>query len=286
MRRLSAAAGAVCAGFLLGLVSAPTVFAHAPQWAGGSSSVESTDSAVGAADPADRQHSTAPVTAASPAATHTPSPTPSAEQSPSPKESETDRSAPGEQADARAGVEGRDIPDSAGGTLQTVSGSSEAPDQGADRVLSLRVEVEQGLPIDGQAFAEFAMTTLNDPRSWSADGVSFGRTDGEADFRLLLVSPEKVDELCAPLRTLGRYSCANQGRAVINARRYVGATEEFLAEGTAAQYRHYVINHEVGHLLGHDHRQCPGAGRRAPVMQQQTISLDGCEPNGWPHPEA
>ena len=32
----------------------------------------------------------------------------------------------------------------------------------------------------------------------------------------------------------------------------------------------------------HRRRRCPGRGRPAPVMQQQSISLRGCAPNAWP----
>ena len=45
-----------------------------------------------------------------------------------------------------------------------------------------------------------------------------------------------------------------------------------------------VINHEVGHRLGHidNEMTCAGAGQAAPLMQEQSIFLDGCAINEYP----
>lgn len=68
---------------------------------------------------------------------------------------------------------------------------------------------------------------------------------------------------------------------MINLDRWLHAVPEY--GGDVALYRQYVINHEVGHGLGLGHQACPGRGRPAPVMQQQTFGLKGCLPNGWPY---
>ena len=87
--------------------------------------------------------------------------------------------------------------------------------------------------------------------------------------------------MCAPLNTHGDYSCGRYGHAAINHTRWVQATEEF---PDLTQYRQYVVNHEVGHLLGRQHVSCPAAGELAPIMQQQSIRVAPCLPNAWPFP--
>lgn len=184
------------------------------------------------------------------------------------------------EADRAAGILESGTPASAGGELLRVPGETEAP--GSGELVRVRVEVEEGLPVDGLLFAETVMAILNDERGWGAEGtLTFARVDGDADLRVVLASPTKVDDMCAPLHTEGETSCARNGHAAVNYTRWVEATEEFTSR---TQYRQYVINHEVGHLLGKQHVSCPGAGELAPVMQQQTIRVAPCEPNGWPYP--
>ncbi|WP_188037745.1 DUF3152 domain-containing protein, partial [Actinotalea sp. JY-7885] len=184
-------------------------------------------------------------------------------------------------ADRQAGLLAAAVPESASGTLVVVPGSVAAP--APERpVRTIRVEVEVGLEVDGALFAETVMATLNDPRGWGADGsVTFARTDGPADIRVVLASPSLVDEMCAPLETEGLFSCGTRGHAVLNVRRWVQGTDEFADRTT---YRQYLVNHEVGHLLGKRHVECPAPGATAPIMQQQTVGVAPCVANGWPFP--
>lgn len=183
--------------------------------------------------------------------------------------------------DVAAGLLSADVPEAGAGTFSVVPGADPGPGTGAVR--TVRVEVEDGLTVDGAAFAATVMATLNDPRGWGADGsLSFARTDGDAELRVILASPTAVDDLCAPLDTGGEVSCGTNGRAVLNLKRWVLATAELTADKPA--YRQYLVNHEVGHLLGHRHERCSGPGRVAPLMQQQSYSAAPCVPNAWPFP--
>jgi predicted Zn-dependent protease len=112
-------------------------------------------------------------------------------------------------------------------------------------------------------------------------GVDAAQTD-QYEFRVTLVSPGSMERYCPGVGTGGYTSCRYGERAVINLARWETAVPEY--EGDTATYREYVVNHEVGHALGHGHEQCPGPGRLAPVMQQQTLALAGCLKNAWPYP--
>ena len=44
-------------------------------------------------------------------------------------------------------------------------------------------------------------------------------------------------------------------------------------------YRQYMVSHEIGHILGHEHVKCPCVGCKAPIMMQQTLGIGKCQPN-------
>lgn len=168
------------------------------------------------------------------------------------------------------------------GMLVTAPGSSGVHGSGSLRRFT--VEVEQGLSVTPAQFARSVERVLFDRRSWRAGGLSFQRVaSGPVAFRVVLASPATTDRLCRPLRTGGIFSCYMNGRAVLNAMRWQQGASSYA--GDLVSYRVYMVNHEVGHALGHGHRYACGSGGLAPVMVQQTKGLRGCGRNPWPLPE-
>jgi len=166
------------------------------------------------------------------------------------------------------------------GRLAVVAGFSKA--NGVRDKLTYRVEIEQGLSFNGAVVAAAIHKTLTDARGWQAiHPVSFERTDKpDADLRVILATPTLTDKLCLPLDTGGEVSCRVENRVVLNAKRWMYAVPAYA--GKIDLYRSYLVNHEVGHALGHGHSTCAQKNTPAPVMMQQTKGLVGCLPNAWP----
>lgn len=153
----------------------------------------------------------------------------------------------------------------------------------AGTLMRYRVAEERGiwhLPVAD--FAAAVDRVLGDPRDWTAGGDwRFQRVGPGAphDFTVYLVTPVTRDRLCGA--TFDRYtSCRNGDSVVINISRWMHGVPYY---HNLTEYREYAISHEVGHRLGHGHELCPGKGRPAPTMQQQTLGLHGCTPNPWPY---
>ncbi|NEA33151.1 DUF3152 domain-containing protein [Streptomyces sp. SID13031] len=148
--------------------------------------------------------------------------------------------------------------------------------------LTYRVEIEDGLSLNGVLVAAAIHKTLTDARGWQSLGpVRFERTDKiDADLRVIVATPSLTDKLCLPLDTGGEVSCRVENRVVLNAKRWMYAVPAYA--GKVDLYRSYLVNHEVGHALGHGHSACTKPNTPAPVMMQQTKGLGGCLPNAWP----
>jgi len=177
------------------------------------------------------------------------------------------------------------------GKFDAVKGVAKAP--GSGQKYTYRVDVEQGLGLDAELFAEAVQKTLNDDRSWAHHGArTFERIySGKPDFVITLASPGTTAKWCAKSgldTTVDNVSCdsASTERVMINAYRWAQGSKTYGDQIHA--YRQMLINHEVGHRLGNHHVTCDKDGELAPVMQQQTKFLDHdgihCLPNPWPYP--
>ncbi|MEO3935736.1 DUF3152 domain-containing protein [Dermatophilaceae bacterium Soc4.6] len=180
------------------------------------------------------------------------------------------------------------VPNAGTGRLGTLAIPS-GPVASTVRTVRYSVEVEGGLPVSSPEFARTVMTVLTDRRGWQTeDGVRLVPVSPQqlasgvaVDVRVTLASPSPTARLCAPLNvTIQQVSCWNGSRSVLNLTRWMHGSETFGRD--LADYRTYLISHEVGHGLGHGHVSCPARGRPAPVMVQQTKSLEGCTASPWP----
>jgi hypothetical protein len=167
-----------------------------------------------------------------------------------------------------------------------VAAGSEGPILGtAGTLRRFRIEVENGINENPDAFASTVDQILGDQRSWIASGqfrLQRVPPSAPAEFTITLASPTTSEAMCAKggLHTNKFTSCRLSGQVIINDARWLTAIPDY---GAPLQvYRTYAINHEVGHQLGHGHEACLGQGKLAPVMQQQTYGLKGCLANPWP----
>lgn len=156
-----------------------------------------------------------------------------------------------------------------------------------------RVAVERGSGIDVEEFAAAVDEALGDERSWTRGGrLRLQRVPDRAryEFTIVLATANTAGRLCAAggvnIRVGGRpyTSCRVTGKVILNLDRWQLSVDHLVAARVPlALYRAYVVNHEVGHQLGHRHEGCPRRGAPAPVMMQQSLRLGGCVANAWPY---
>ncbi|MCZ9309211.1 DUF3152 domain-containing protein [Corynebacterium uberis] len=195
-------------------------------------------------------------------------------------------------------------------TYRVIGTPGLAVGQGREKVVRYVIEVEGGVDTAGvggdDALAAMIDATLANPKGWTHDPAfrfEHVGADQDPNMRIQLTSVGTTHELCGTnlaMETSCFYTDGN--RVVINESRWVRGAAPFA--GDVGSYRQYLINHEVGHGLGYEHHEpCRASGELAPVMMQQTLSLDNsqlhafdsaevypddhaqCLYNPWPYPK-
>lgn len=168
------------------------------------------------------------------------------------------------------------------GSFRVVGNS--LPPVGEGRVYTYVVEVENGINTAAyggdDGFVSVVDATLANPKGWIANGdyaFQHVRPGEDPDLRIQLSSLATTHALCGndiEMETSCFYSDGN--RVLINESRWIRGALPF--DGDLGSYRQYLINHEVGHGLGYAaHDYCAADGELAPIMMQQTLSLNNSE---------
>ncbi|MFH0412106.1 DUF3152 domain-containing protein [Corynebacterium sp. L4756] len=199
------------------------------------------------------------------------------------------------------------------GTFRPVGTPGQDVGEGTETTIRYSIEVENGvntIPYGGDsAFAQMVDATLSDPRGWTDDErfkFIHVPSDQNPDTRIQLTSLSTAAELCGAeleMETSCHTRITGESTVLLNEARWVRGAASF--EGDLGSYRQYLVNHEFGHAIGYaDHQACGGDGQLAPVMMQQTLSLNNarlnsidseevypdedvtCQANPWPYPQA
>lgn len=181
---------------------------------------------------------------------------------------------------------GGDYTTKGSGKFRTVPGEGGKVGEGREDHYTYVVEVEDTIdaaPYGGDdGFAAMVEATLSNPKSWIGDKrFSFQRVDGNKeknpDLRIQLTSAQTTHDVCGNDYKLETSCFMPEGnRVILNESRWVRGAAPF--EGDLGGYRQYMINHEVGHGIGYPaHVGCEKSGNLAPIMMQQTLSLNNSE---------
>lgn len=137
------------------------------------------------------------------------------------------------------------------------------------------------------AFKDEARRYILHKRGWLSRGFMLKEVDKAPDFVIHLRSSSYMRRKYAAhnhLKDLSVTDTRSHPAIIdIHAGNWESPPRKFL--GTRAEYRAYLINHEVGHALGYGHEPLGNRDENGfcKLMSQQTRGTLGCRPNGFPN---
>jgi hypothetical protein len=144
------------------------------------------------------------------------------------------------------------------------------------KVIRYAAHVDPDVRYSQEEFVQLVQIYLSDPDGWEGHGYRFVLTEKNPDILIRLVTPKNIVTICGLPNNL---SCAtlNGRNMYLNSNRWMQGSAK--SKLSLDSYRQYVVSHEMGHILGHEHEKCPGRGEPAPVMMQQTLGVGACKAN-------
>lgn len=156
--------------------------------------------------------------------------------------------------------------------------AEELPKLDVHRVFTYSLATRGDVGAEGASFGAVVAAVYAEPRGWLRSHRRFTQVASGGEFTVVLSQASLVPSFSRSCSAL--YSCRVGRNVILNVDRWRSGARAF--PGSLEQYRQMVVNHETGHWLGLGHASCPGRGRPAPVMQQQSKGMQGCVPNAWP----
>ena len=119
--------------------------------------------------------------------------------------------------------------------------------------------VDSDVKYSNQAFLDLLQIYLADPDGWAGKGYNF-EYDPKAKLKIRLSSPATITKECG---LPGNLSCAELGgnNMYLNFDRWLKGSKASKLDRDS--YRQYMVSHEMGHILGHEHEKCPGKNKPA-----------------------
>lgn len=159
---------------------------------------------------------------------------------------------------------------------------------------TLTVDQDVRRIIDIAEATYFVDEILRHHRGWASKNYQFRYIQPTKkldmlDMHIRMSSPSTIRETCPNIMVPNTESMSPAGlsctitggkvkRVLLNA---INWNSPPLASGMGTRaYRFYVVNHEVGHVLGRGHAPWPkDPASKCPIMTQQTINGQRCKPN-------